>query len=113
MEVLQSYSWPGNVRELRNVLEGIVVLSQKDIIEPMDLSLEIQGNKAGETAPRYRPGIKLAELEQEAIQQCLFQTGGNRQRTAQLLGISTRTLLRKIRIHGLEDPRRPIAFASA
>jgi DNA-binding NtrC family response regulator len=46
-------------------------------------------------------------MEREAIQQCLFQTGGNRQRTADLLGISTRTLLRKIREYGLEDPLRP------
>jgi DNA-binding NtrC family response regulator len=46
----------------------------------------------------------LAELERNAIQQCLFQTGGNRQRTAEILAISTRTLLRKIRTYGLADP---------
>ena len=46
-------------------------------------------------------------MEREAIQQYLFQTGGNRQRTAELLGISTRTLLRKIREYGLDDPLRP------
>jgi two-component system nitrogen regulation response regulator GlnG len=46
-------------------------------------------------------------MEREAIQQCLIQTGGNRQRTAERLGISTRTLLRKIREYRLEDPLRP------
>jgi two-component system nitrogen regulation response regulator GlnG len=54
----------------------------------------------------------LAELEREAIQDCLMQTAGNRQQTAKLLGISTRTLLRKIREYGLEDPLRPATPAS-
>lgn len=106
MDALQSYHWPGNVRELRNVLEGIVVLSRKEVIELSDLPLEIQGSKARENLPRFRPGMTLADLEREAIQHCLWQTGGNRQRTAKLLGISTRTLLRKIQEYQLEDPLR-------
>jgi DNA-binding NtrC family response regulator len=104
MDALQSYQWAGNVRELRNVLEGIVVLSRKEAVELADLPLDIQGSKALETIPRFRPGIRLSELEREAIQQCLLQTGGNRKRTAALLGISTRTLLRKIRTYHLDDP---------
>jgi two-component system, NtrC family, response regulator AtoC len=106
MDALQSYHWPGNVRELRNVLEGMVVLARKEVIELASLPLDIQGSKACETVPRFRPGITLADLEREAIQQCLLQTGGNRQRTATLLGISTRTLLRKIQEYRLEDPLR-------
>ena len=61
----------------------------------------------GEPVPHIRPGTTLSDLEHEAIQQCLFQTGGNRQRTAERLGISTRTLLRKIREYELDDPLRP------
>src|SRR4029078_2707319 len=53
------------------------------------------------------PCTTLHDLERAAIQQCLSHTGGNRRRTAELLGISTRTLLRKIRTYELEDPRRP------
>jgi DNA-binding NtrC family response regulator len=109
MDALQSYPWPGNVRELRNMLEGIVVLSRREAIELGDLPLDVQGSKAREMLPRFRPGTTLAELECEAIQQCLLQTGGNRRRTAELLDISTRTLLRKIRTYGLEDPLRPAA----
>ena len=48
--------------------------------------------------------MTLAELDCDAIQQSLFQTGGNRQQSAKSLGISTRTLLRKIREYRLEDP---------
>lgn len=104
MDALQSYHWPGNVRELRNVLEGIVVLSRKEVIDLADLPLHIQGSKAREALPRFRPNVTLADLEREAIQQCLLQTGGSRQRTARLLGISTRTLIRKIHRYGLADP---------
>jgi two-component system, NtrC family, response regulator AtoC len=49
--------------------------------------------------------MTLAELERDAIQQTLIQTGSNRQQTAALLGISTRTLLRKIGTYRLDDPR--------
>jgi two-component system nitrogen regulation response regulator GlnG len=62
--------------------------------------------------PPFRPGVTLADLEREAIQQCLRQTGSNRQRTADLLGISTRTLLRKIREYRWEDPLRPTGPAA-
>jgi two-component system, NtrC family, response regulator AtoC len=106
MDALQGHAWPGNVRELRNLLEGIVVLSQKEGLDLADLSPDFQLRKARETVPRFRPGLTLAELEREAIQRCLVQAGGNRQETARILGISTRTLLRKIRKYGLQDPRR-------
>jgi two-component system, NtrC family, response regulator AtoC len=109
MDALESYHWPGNVRELRNMLEGVVVLSRKEVIDLGDLPQDLQGSKARETVARFRPGITLAELEREAVQRCLLETGGNRQRTARLLGISTRTLLRKIREYELEDPLRPAA----
>ncbi|HEV3116544.1 MAG TPA: sigma-54 dependent transcriptional regulator [Gemmataceae bacterium] len=104
MNALQSNSWPGNVRELRNSLEGIVVLSRKEAIDLVDLPVDIQGSAAKETGPRFRPGITLTDLEREAIQECLHHSQGNRQRTADLLGISTRTLLRKIRHYRLADP---------
>jgi DNA-binding NtrC family response regulator len=89
---------------LRNSLEGIVVLSRKEAIDLVDLPVDIQGSAAKETGPRFRPGITLTDLEREAIQECLHHSQGNRQRTADLLGISTRTLLRKIRHYRLADP---------
>ena len=113
MDALRSYHWPGNVRELRNVLEGIVVMSRKEVIELADLPLDIQGSKVQQTMPRFHPGMTLADMEREAIQHCLLQTGGSRQRTAKLLGISTRTLLRKIHEYGLADPLRGTAPKAA
>ena len=106
MDALRAYHWPGNVRELRNVLEGAVVLSRTGVIDLNDLGLDECGIKVVETAPQFRPGFTLAGMEREAIQRCLIHTGGSRRRSAELLGISTRTLLRKIREYRLEDPRQ-------
>jgi len=116
MNRFRSYPWPGNVRELQSVLQqallrasGTVLISE---FLPNDLLPETQTSAASDTGTRYRPGSTLADLEREAIQQCLLQTGGHRRRAADLLGISTRTLLRKIREYNLEDPLRPAPTAS-
>jgi two-component system nitrogen regulation response regulator GlnG len=116
MNRFRSYPWPGNVRELQSVLQqallrtsGTVLISE---FLPNDLLPETQTGAASDTGTRYRPGSTLADLEREAIQQCLLQTGGHRRRAADLLGISTRTLLRKIREYNLEDPLRPAPTAS-
>ena len=103
LAALREYRWPGNVRELRNVLEGIIVLSQTDTIEFNDLPDNIQGNE-GTSDERIGSDTTLAELECVAITERLKQTGGNRQLTADSLGISTRTLLRKIQGYRL-NPR--------
>ncbi len=116
LERLRGYSWPGNIRELQSVLKQALLQAHGEVLLPeflpADLPVESRGGKVCETMPRFRPGMTLAEVEREAIQQCLLQTGGNRQRAAELLRISTRTLLRKIREFGLEDPLRPAAPAS-
>jgi two-component system response regulator AtoC len=115
MDRFRSYSWPGNIRELQSVLQqallqasGSVLLPAHVPVDPLDTAI----GQATETVPHYRPGISLSELEREAIQQCLIETGGNRQKSADRLGISTRTLLRKIREYRLDDPLRPSSPAS-
>ena len=79
---------------------------------PADLPQQSPASNVCDTQPHFRPGMTLAELEREAIQQCLIQTGGNRQQTAERLGISTRTLFRRIRAYRLEDPPGPAAPGS-
>src|SRR5262249_28115956 len=95
LERLRYYSWPGNIRELQSVLKQALLQAHGEVLlrdfPPADLPVESGGGKVCETAPRFRPGMTLAEVEREAIQQCLFQTAGNRQRAAELLKISTRT----------------------
>jgi two-component system response regulator AtoC len=109
MERLLSYSWPGNIRELQSVLQQALLQATGSVLLPAFLPLDLadaENIQATGTVPRYRPGISLSDLEREAIQQCLIATGGNRQKSAEQLGISTRTLLRKIREYRLDDPLR-------
>jgi two-component system nitrogen regulation response regulator GlnG len=114
---LLGYSWPGNIRELQSVIKQALLQSTGTMLLPAFLPSEVlQEHRDGvssHTMSSYRSGTKLEELEREAIQQSLIQTGGHRQRTAETLGISTRTLLRKIHMYGLEDPLRPTAAAAS
>ena len=110
MERLRGYSWPGNIRELQSVLKQALLQASGPVLLPAFLPADLLHDTTsdnGERAVHPRQGTTLSDMEREAIQQCLFQSGGNRQRTADLLGISTRTLLRKIREYRLEDPLRP------
>jgi two-component system response regulator AtoC len=110
MDRLRDYSWPGNVRELQSVLQQALLRASGTVLLPVyladDLLPDPRANGSGGTPTGSPTARTLAELEREAIQQCLMQTGGNRQRTAERLGISTRTLLRKILEYKLEDPLR-------
>ena len=111
LERLRDYSWPGNIRELQSVLKQALLKTPGAVLLaaflPADLASDAPGGRAGERATLARPGATLAEMECEAMRQSLIQTGGNRQRTAELLGISTPTLLRKIQKYGLEHHPRP------
>src|SRR5438270_3301034 len=103
-QLLQGHSWPGNVRELRNCLERAAALSQGDMIEASQIlsgteKSEVIGSRSGEaaaTAPQAAP-VTLEQLEREHILRILKESDGNRERAAAILGISSRTLYRKLR----------------
>jgi DNA-binding NtrC family response regulator len=95
---LMSYRWPGNVRELRNTLESMMVLSDGDTINESDLPDRIRESALASTKPDEIPtGLKMEELERLAITKALDQCSGNRTHAAGKLGISVRTLQRKLR----------------
>lgn len=100
LEAILAYTWPGNVRELRNTLESVIVLSLKERIELGDLPTHVTGAKPVQSV--FRPGMTLAELEKEAIRRTLEEHDGHRVRTSEALGISVRTLQRKIQEYGLD-----------
>lgn len=100
---LENFSWPGNVRELRNCLERAIALSPTDMIEAGQLMLAGDGSQASgigsspqSTASGTQPST-LYELERQHILRVLSEAGGNRERAAAILGISARTLYRKLR----------------
>ena len=102
---LEAYDWPGNVRELRNTLERAAALASGDVIEAerllpaADKSLAAQaaaGAAAGSGGESAAP-LTLEEIERRHILRVLEELGGNRERAAAVLGISARTLYRKLR----------------
>jgi len=97
---LYNYSWPGNVRQLRNSIESAVVLSKATTITLDDLPPNIRG-ESGTDSVRLPLGASLAEVEKEVIRSTLAREGGNKSRTAEILGIGRKTLHRKIEEYGL------------
>ena len=115
---LLSYGWPGNVRELRNVIIRAALLNGTGRIEVEDLAeLEDGGvSSAGreqESSPMQQPGachrneaptsLRLDELERVSILCALQNAEGNRSRAAKLLGISSKTLSRKLQSYQRKD----------
>ena len=105
--LLESYLWPGNVRELRNVIERAALLAHGQTIRALDLGTLSSGAMPGAStdAARALPSLDLDTLERLAIEQALDSTGWHQGRAAQVLGVSPRTLHRKIRGLGLQRPR--------
>jgi len=108
MDLLMRYRWPGNVRELENALERALVLSDDESIEAESLPEAVRAGAAPEPVPsRLDPddlSVKRAQrvLEADLIRRALERTGGNRTRAAEMLELSPRALLYKIREYGLE-----------
>ncbi len=99
MDKLTNYSWPGNVRELRNLLESIVILSRRDTIDLEELPVYVREG----TTPQLllRDGGKMEDVEKAMVMETLRKTGNNKTKAAQQLGISRRTLHRKLREYNL------------
>lgn len=106
--LLEGYSWPGNVRELRNVVERAALLCDGHTIRPGDLGSSLADGSAQRGASRSGaaglPALNLEELERMAVAEALARTGWHQGKAAELLGISDRTLHRKMRSFGLQKP---------
>jgi len=96
MELLAAHDWPGNVRELENTIEHAVVLSRGDTIRVEDLPDLVASDASAKQYLTIQLGTPLDEIEQQVIQQTLRLTRGNKRLAAQLLGIATRTIYRKL-----------------
>jgi DNA-binding NtrC family response regulator len=95
MRLLEDYDWPGNLRQLRNCLRSMVLLSRTDRLPAGASRFGASGTDVGADQPR--PQKRLAELERMAMVEALEQHGGNRTSAAEALGISVRTLQRKLK----------------
>jgi two-component system, NtrC family, response regulator HydG len=95
-EALSSYPWPGNVRELENTIERAVVLDRDGVLDIDDLPDEIAESNAEARSITIQLGTPLEEIERAVIQETLRMTKGDKKLCAQLLGIATRTIYRKL-----------------
>lgn len=96
MAILQSYSWPGNIRELRNTMERGVILCEGEMIETSHLPPEMETSPLGAAVIKLSLGMPLREVEKEYILGSLRRNKGNKSRTAEILGISEKTLYNKL-----------------
>ena len=106
MRHLEAYGWQGNVRELENVVERGVVLARGTLLDVTDLPHELVGGDAQGAVSQgiaALVGVPLAEVERRLLEETLRLTGGNKTRTAQLLGIDVRTVARKLERQDEED----------
>lgn len=105
LSALCAYNWPGNVRELKNCVERMVVLSRADTLGIENIPLNIRGINLGSEKGRLNGGFSTLDLdrnEKMLIQKALDECDGNRTKAALKLGISRRTLHRKLNEYNME-----------
>lgn len=105
-QILLQYDWPGNVRELRNMMERLIILSEKTIIEKHDLHNLFPNMKVTEKSSRAEVSSTLPaekeSIEKQLIKETLVQTNGNKSDAARRLGISRVTLYSKLKRYKIE-----------
>jgi DNA-binding NtrC family response regulator len=113
LKALVEYDWPGNVRELENCIQRMVAINTGPVLSTADLPTALANPLAAERAaldfhllrqappPEPPPVLRLDEVERKTIAEALRRTGGDRSRTAELLGIGRTTLYRKIKEYRL------------
>lgn len=103
MTLLKNYSWPGNIRELENVIERAVITCTKRVITVEDLPPNIVEYVRADDNNLIvlEVGSSLEDAERHLIKETMRYTGGDKKRTAQLLGITRKTLYRKLEEYGL------------
>lgn len=102
LALLTAYSWQGNVRELENTIERAVALARGAVLTPEDLPERIRSGGASSAilAKAKTKRLTLAELEREYILEIVRETGGNKSRAAEMLGLDRKTLYRKLDEYG-------------
>ena len=105
LQMLQNFDWPGNVRQLENLVERLVILSDKDILDSASLPSEMAST--GPARDTFNSGLKtLDAIEKQAIIEALAASQGVVSLAAEILGIGQATVYRKIKRYGISLPGR-------
>jgi len=99
MRALMDYAWPGNIRQLRNVLERLVISVNEDLITLPNIPPEVR-TPVETRSPRLKDAV--GQAEREAILNALQESNNHREKAAEILGISVRTLRYKLKRYGIE-----------
>jgi len=111
-EAVMRWSWPGNVRELQNVIERACILSQRDFVDLEELPRHLQeAASIRSTTAEPGPETTLAEVERRHVLRVLQDCSANRSEAARRLGISRRTLQRKLQLMSREGESRTQAIS--
>jgi len=102
MKKLECFDWPGNVRQLRNIIESSILFCKTGIIDVKDLPAAIASAAESTSSVSFDKPMSLEAVEHEMIRKTLTETDQNRTRAAKMLGISRRTLQRKLKELGLD-----------
>jgi transcriptional regulator of acetoin/glycerol metabolism len=106
MDALMAYAWPGNVRELRTAMEHAVVLCRTDAVALRDLPQNVRSGRDedfSDDGGLISGDMTVKEAEKQLIVRALKETNGNRSAAAKKIGISRRTLHRKLHTYQLEN----------
>ena len=103
LALLCNNNWEGNVRELGNVIERLCIIKRGELVQAEDL-FEVQNDEISEQAVMQQDaaGTKLEDVIRQTIINTLRNTGGHKEKTSELLGISTTTLWRKLKEYGID-----------
>ncbi len=104
LSALQSHPWPGNIRELRNLVAKLAMATEDRQITGAEVVAELRGERTASAATGAVPLGNLENMEEQMIIRALEQTGGHRAQAAEYLGISRRTLSRKLREYEIDVP---------
>jgi Nif-specific regulatory protein len=101
LKILAGYNWPGNVRELENAIERIVVMSNGNVIEPVDLPLNLKVHSSRETLHKESLSSGIEEMERSSILHALEETGWIQAKAARILGITSRQIGYKMKKYAI------------
>jgi two-component system, NtrC family, response regulator AtoC len=102
MERLRGHSWPGNVRELKNVVHRAFIMADQEIT-PRSLPREVGGDSGFQRSLHFQVGSSIEDVEKRLIMATLEAHGGNKRKTADILGVSLKTLYNRLNQYRLAD----------
>jgi two-component system, NtrC family, response regulator AtoC len=102
MDRLRAHSWPGNVRELKNVIHRAFIMAD-DEIDPRSLPREVGGEAGAVRSLHFHVGASISDVEHRLIMATLDAYAGNKRKTAEVLGVSLKTLYNRLNTYRVSE----------